>query len=155
MGRLEPGYASPDLETEALYDAPMAAVAHPSHPLAGKRKVQWADIAAQPCVMPPPWASLRVKLEQQFFAHGLLPPADVVESASFLSQITFLQQRGAVAFMARSVAAHFAQQGMVAVLKLPVPVDLPPVGLITLRGQRVTPVTTQLVECLREVARGT
>jgi hypothetical protein len=35
-----------------------------------------------------------------------------------------------------------------------VPVDLPPVGLITLRGQRVTPVTTQLVECLREVARG-
>ena len=28
-------------------------------------------------------------------------------------------------------------------------------GLITLRGQRVTPVTTQLVECLREVARGT
>ena len=132
VGRLEPGYASPDLETEALYDDPMAAVAHPSHPLAGKRKVQWADIAAQPCVMPPPWASLRVKLEQQFFAHGLLPPADVVESASFLSQITFLQQRGAVAFMARSVAAHFAQQGMVAVLKLPVPVDLPPVGLITL-----------------------
>ena len=154
VGRLEPGYASPDLETEGLYDDPMAAVVHPSHPLARKRKVQWADIAAQPCVMPPPWASLRVKLEQQFFAHSLLPPVDVVESASFLSQITFLQQRGAVAFMARSVATHFAQQGAVAVLKLPVPVDLPPVGLITLRGQQVTPVTAQLGECLREVARG-
>lgn len=152
VGRLEPGYAAPDLETESLYADPMVAVVHPGHALARRRKVQWADIATQPCVLPPPWASLRVKLEQQFFAHGLQPPADIVESASFLSQITFLQQRGAVAFMARTVARHFAGQGVVAVLKLPVAVELPPVGLITLRGQRVTPVTAQLVECLREVA---
>lgn len=154
VGRLEPGYASPDLETEALYQDPMVAVVHPGHALARKRAVRWEDIARQPCVLPPPWASLRVKLEQQFFAHGLHPPVDIVESASFLAQITFLQQRGAVAFMARSVAQHFAGLGMLAVLKLTVTVELPPVGLITLRDQRVTPVTAQLVECLREVARG-
>ncbi|MCU4295735.1 LysR family transcriptional regulator, partial [Brevibacterium permense] len=97
-----------------------------------------------------PWASLRVKLEQQFFAHGLHPPADIVESASFLSQITFVQQRGAVAFMARAVARHCAEQGMVAVLKLPVPVELPPVGIIRMRGREWTAVTEGLVECLRE-----
>lgn len=153
VGRLEPGYASPDLETEPLYEDPMVAVARPGHALARRRAVQWADLAGQPCVMPPPWASLRVKLEQQFFAHGLHPPADIVESASFLSQITFLHQRGAVAFMARTVARHFAQQGMLAVLRLPVQVALPPVGLITLRGQRVTPVTGLLVESLREVGK--
>lgn len=152
VGRLEPGYAAPDLETEPLYEDPMVAVVRPGHPLARKRAVRWADIAGAPCVLPPPWASLRVKLEQQFFAHGLHPPEDIVESASFLSQITFLHQRGAVAFMARTVARHFEQQGMLAVLKLGVPVELPPVGLITLRGQRVTPVTGLLVECLREVA---
>ncbi|BEP96018.1 pca operon transcription factor PcaQ [Acidovorax sp. A79] len=154
VGRLEPGYASPDLETEALYGDPMVAVAHPTHPLARKRKVGWAEVAAQPCVLPPPWASLRVKLEQQFFAHGLHPPQDIIESASFLSQISFVQQRGAVAFMARTVGRHYAAQGLVAVLALPVPVDLPPVGLITLRGQRPTPTTGLLVECLREVAAG-
>lgn len=154
VGRLEPGYASPDLETEALYEEPMAAVVRPGHALARKRKPQWADLAALPCVMPPPWASLRVKLDQMFFAHDLHPPVDIVESASFLSQITFLHQRGAVAFMARSVAKHFAGQGMVAVLNLPVPIDLPPVGLITLRGQRATPTTGLLVECLRAVGRG-
>lgn len=153
VGRLEPGYASPDLETEALYADPMVAVVRPDHPLARKRRATWADLAAQPCVLPPPWASLRVKLEQQFFAHGLHPPADIVESASFLSQITFLHQRGAVAFMARTVARHWAAQGMLAVVRLPVPIELPPVGLITLRGQAITPVTAALVECLREVAR--
>ena len=153
VGRLEPGYASPDLETEALYEDPMVAVVHPAHPLARRRAVRWSDVAAQPCVLPPPWASLRVKLEQQFFAQGLLPPADIIESASFLAQVTFLHQRGALAFMARTVARHFAQQGTVSVLRLPVAVDLPPVGLITLRGQRLTPVTEHLAECLREVAR--
>ncbi len=153
VGRLEPGYASPDLETEALYADPMVAVVRPDHPLARKRRATWADLAAQPCVLPPPWASLRVKLEQQFFAHGLHPPADIVESASFLSQITFLHQRGAVAFMARTVARHWAAQGMLVVVRLPVPIELPPVGLITLRGQAITPVTAALVECLHEVAR--
>lgn len=154
VGRLEPGYAAPDLETEALYEDPMVAVVRAGHPLARKRQPCWADIAGQPCVMPPPWASLRVKLEQQFFAHDLHPPADIVESASFLSQITFLHQRGAVAFMARTVARHFAQLGMVAVLKLPVRIELPPVGMITLRGQPTTPVTGLLVENLREVGQG-
>ena len=54
VGRLEPAYASPDLETEALYEDPMAAVVCTGHPLADVRAVQWADIAAQPCVLPPP-----------------------------------------------------------------------------------------------------
>ena len=49
VGRLEPAYASPDLETEPLYQDPMVAVARPAHPLVRKRNPTWADIAAQPC----------------------------------------------------------------------------------------------------------
>ncbi|MBS0294129.1 MAG: LysR family transcriptional regulator [Proteobacteria bacterium] len=150
LGRLEPAYAAPDLQTEPLYEDPMAAVVRPGHPLARRRTVKWADLAEQPCVLPPPWASLRVKLEQQFFAHDLHPPVDIVESASFLSQLSFMHQRGAVAFMARTVARHFAQHGILEQLGLAVRIELPPVGLITLRGQRLTPVTALLVECLRE-----
>lgn len=153
VGRLEPGYASPDLVTEALYNEPMVAVAAPGHPLASKAKPTWADLAAGPCVLPPPWASLRVKLEQQFLRHGLQPPTDLIETASYLALATFLAQRGAVGFMARSVARHFESGGSVRVLKLDVPVDLPPVGLITLRGRQQTTTTAQLMECLRAAAR--
>lgn len=152
VGRLEPGYAAPDMDTEALYAEPMTAVVHPGHPLAGKRRPTWADLAALPCVMPPPWASLRVKLDQMFLQGDLHPPVDIVESASFLAQLSFLQQRNAVAFMARSVARHFQVQGLLKVLPLAVPIELPAVGLITLRGRRPTPGTEQLVECLRAVA---
>lgn len=153
VGRLEPGYAAPDLVTERLYDEPMRAVVRPGHPLAGRRSVRWRDLAALPCVLPPPWASLRVKLEQQFHREGIEPPTDLVESASFLAQVSFVRRRGAVAFMAGSVARHFEEDGLVQQLKLPVPVDLPPVGLIFVRARPLTPVTEQLVQCLRAVAR--
>lgn len=153
VGRLEPGYAAPDLVTEALLEEPMAVVVKPNHPLLSKRKPGWKDLAAMPCVMPPPWASLRVKLDQMFFREGLHPPVDIVESASFLSQLSFLQQRDAAAFMARSVAQHFQRQRVLEVLSIKVPIELPPVGLITLRGRRGTPSAERLIECLRFAAK--
>jgi len=152
VGRLEPGYAAPDLLTERLYDEPMVAVAPPGHPLARKKAVRWRDIAPLPCVLPPPWASLRVKLEQQFYREQLQPPSDLVESASFLAQITFIRQRQAIGFMAASVAEHFEQEGFVQRLALPVDVELPPVGLIVVRERALTAVSQQLVQCLREQA---
>ena len=153
VGRLEPGYASPDLVTEALYEEPMVAVVAADHALASKAKPNWADLACIPCVLPPPWASLRVKIEQQFFKHGLEPPQDVVETASFLGLTIFLQQRGAAGFLARSVANHFESQGLFKVLSLKVAIELPPVGLITLRGRRLTTTTQQFIECLRQANR--
>ena len=153
VGRLEPGYAAPDLVTEKLMEEPMAVVVKPGHPLLSKRKPGWKDLAAMPCVVPPPWASLRVKLDQMFLREGLHPPADILESASFLNQLSFLQQRNAAAFMSRGVALHFQQQGVLKVLSIKVPIELPPVGLITLRGRRCTPSTERLIECLRLAAR--
>lgn len=155
VGRLEPGYAAPDLVTEPLYNEPMVAVVTAGHPLAAKARPTWQDLATLPCVLPPPWASLRVKLEQQFHRHGLAPPTDLVETASFLAIITFVERRGGVGFLARSVANYFVQQGTVQALKLAVPVELPAIGLITLRGRRHTATTEQLMECLRHSAKQT
>ncbi len=152
VGRLEPGYAAPDLLTEALYQEPMVMVARPGHPLTRRKHISWQDLSSLRFVVPPPWASLRVKLEQQFLRMGLEPPHDVVESASFLAQISFVRDQGAIALMARSVADYFAEQGFVQPLELLVPFDLPPVGLIVVRDRPLTPVTQRLVQHIREIA---
>ncbi|WP_114803811.1 LysR substrate-binding domain-containing protein [Pseudacidovorax intermedius] len=150
VGRLEPGYASPDLETEALYTERMCIVVHRDHPLATRRrKPGWAELAGQPWVMPPPWASSRIKLNQQFYRHQLVPPADVVETASFLATFAFVRDLQAVGFVAETVAQRFEAEGFHAIA-LPVPIELPPVGVITLRGRRRPPAAVQLLECLRE-----
>jgi DNA-binding transcriptional LysR family regulator len=152
VGRLEPGYAAPDLIAEPLFNEPMVAVVKPDHPLARKAKPRWADLAAIPSIMPPPWASLRVKLEQQFYQLGLQPPTDVIETASFLALLTFVGQRDAAGFMARSVARHFEREGAVKVLPLKIALDLPPIGMMTMRVRKLTTTARQLMECLRQAA---
>jgi DNA-binding transcriptional LysR family regulator len=136
VGRLEPGYAAPDLATEALYDESMAIVARPDHPLQRVARPSWADLAREPWVMPPPWASSRVKLHQMFYKHQLDPPADIVETASFLVTLSFLRERPAIAFVARGVARQLEREGLARTLSIAVPIELPPVGLITLRQRR-------------------
>ncbi|HEY3046919.1 MAG TPA: LysR substrate-binding domain-containing protein [Polaromonas sp.] len=149
VGRLEPGYAAPDLVTEALFNEPMVAVVRRGHALTRKKKPGWSDLASMPCVLPPPWASLRVKIEQTFYRYGLNPPVDIVETSSFLALTTFVKERDAAGFLARSVGLHFQKEGLLAVLPIEVPIELPPIGLITLRGRRLTPSSEQLMDCLR------
>ncbi len=156
VGRLEPGYAAPDLETEALYEETMCIVCRPDHALLRKRRPGWADLAALPWVMPPPWASSRIKLHQLFYQQGINPPADVIESASFLVTLNFLRQRGAIAFVARDVARYLEHEQLAKTLRIAVPIELPPVGIITLRQRRRTPATEQMIDCLRRaVLHGT
>lgn len=150
VGRLEPGHAAPDLETEALYDEPMVLVAAPDHPLARRPRVSWAELAAQPWVMPPPWASSRVKLNQRFHRHGLNPPTDVVETASHLVMMSVVRQRGAIGFVAREVGMHLQREGLAQVLPVALKLDLPAVGLITMRGRLRTPAAEQLMRALRD-----
>ncbi|MBS0343175.1 MAG: LysR family transcriptional regulator, partial [Proteobacteria bacterium] len=93
-------------------------------------------------------ASSRVKLNQLFYRHKLVPPANVVETASFLATLCFMRDIPAVGFVADTVARQFEKEGL-SVLPLPVRIELPAVGIITLRGRRQTPSTEQMIDCLR------
>jgi DNA-binding transcriptional LysR family regulator len=154
VGRLEPGYAAPDLETEVLYKEPMCVVVSSDHPLAAKRSAPgWTDLAALPWVVPPAWAASRIKLHQMFYKHRLDPPGDVIESASYLVTVSFLRQRGCVAFVAADVARSLEGEKLAVTLKLDVPIELPPVGVLQLRSALRTPAVEQLLTELREAAR--
>ena len=154
IGRLEPGYAAPDLSTEVLHDEPMVAIAARQSAIAKKRAPTWTDIAALPCVMPPSWASLRVKLEQQFHRHGVTPSADLMETSSYLAALMFVGQRGAVGFFAQFAARHFERSGLCRILNIPLEVTVPPVGVMTLRETKLSASSRQLLACLRDVSRG-
>lgn len=153
VGRLEPGYASPDLDTEALYAEPMRVVVAPDHPLAQARQVSWQQLADRPWVVPPAWASSRLKLTQLFYQQRIEPPGHLVETASYLVTTTFLRQPGCVAMVAQDVAEHLQSLGQARMLRIDLPMELPPVGVIQLRGALRTPACDRLLDHLRERAR--
>lgn len=149
VGRLEPGHAAPDLDTEALRVEPMVLISSPDHPLARRSRVAWKDLTNHSWVLPPAWASSRAKLTQQFYQRGLHFPEDVVETASHLATMAFVRERASLGFVAEGVALQAQQQGLVDVLPLKLSLDLPPVGVIRLREGHRTPACQQLLACLR------
>ena len=151
-GRLEPAYAAPDLDTAPLLQDGMCLVCRPGHPLAGRARLDWAELARQHWVMPPPWASSRVKLIQAFYQHRLEPPADIVETASFQVTFDFVRRHGAIGFLARMVAERCQQQGLLHILPVGLRIDLPPVGIITLHGRPRSPTVEQMLRALRDTA---
>ena len=153
VGRLEPGYAAPDLETEALYSEPMCLVCAPEHSILIKSQIDWQDLAQEAWIVPPAWAASRTKLNQIFYQHNLHPPEDIVESASFLNLLMSLQTRSAIGFMAKQVAQHFAQQELLQILPINLTIELPPIGIITLNERSKTPSAEQLITQLRLVAQ--
>lgn len=152
IGRLEPGYAAPDLVTIPLYDEPMRIVAPSTHPILKMKEPQWQDLRELPWVVPPLWASSRIKLNQMFYKHGIVPPVDVVESASFVAILSLMQQRQSIGFLANSVAKYFEEQGLIRIVPINVPIELPPVGIMTMQNRVSTPSTKELVACLKAVS---
>lgn len=102
--------------------------------------------------MPPPWATSRTKLHQLFYKNRLNPPTDCVETASLLVAISQLQERLAIGFVARNVAQHLQAQGLVHILPVALPMELPPLGLIRLAEPTPSPTAQQLSTAIREVA---
>lgn len=149
VGRLEPGYAAPDLLTEALLNESMCLVCRPGHALLGHRRVSWAQLEQQAWVMPPPWAASRVKLHQAFYRHRLNPPANTVETASFYVMLMQLRQHDAVGFVADGVARQLEQDGLACRLPVKLLIELPAVGLIMLRERRLPILAQHLAQALR------
>ncbi|SEG51882.1 LysR family transcriptional regulator [Marinobacterium lutimaris] len=153
VGRLEPGYAAPDLATEPLYDEEMCLVCSPEHPAAQLESPDWKDLVDDRWVVPPPWASSRVKLNQMFYKHGINPPSDLIETASFLAIFNAIQQRPAIGYVAGSVARHFCDQGLLYRLPIELPLEMPPVGIITIQGRRESLTLSQMLAALRSGAK--
>src|SRR3546814_6586574 len=82
-----------------------------------------SDWSSDVCSSDLPWASLRVKLEQQFHRHGAEPSADLMETSSYLAALAFVGQRGAVAFLAQLAAQQFERQGLCRILRIPLELD--------------------------------
>ncbi len=154
VGRLEPGYAAPDLHTEALCQESMCLICAPDHPLATAARVSWARLQQERWVMPPPWATSRTKLHQLFYKNRLNPPTDCVESASFLVTLSHVTELGAIGFVADNVGRKLQAQGLARVLPVALPMELPPLGLIRLQARALGPTAERLALALREVGAG-
>jgi DNA-binding transcriptional LysR family regulator len=152
VGRLAELSATGDLGVKVFLEEPVVVVAGPRHPLASRRRLQWADLEGYTWVLPPVGSLLREPLERMFEREGVPMPERYVETLSVEFISTYLQLADAIATLARDVASHYTRLGQMTMLKLDFPTLIRPLGITWNRRRPLSPSAQTLIECLEQVA---
>lgn len=136
------------MRCDILYPEQIRIVVGASHPLAKKRKVDWADVLRYPWVIPPQVSPIRRELEHELALAGQAAPRYRVETGSTLVIVTMLQDGNLVAPMSARLMTYF--QGLKQLVPLPLPyLREGSVGVIRRREVQESPMLKVFMEGLR------
>lgn len=152
IARVGDASLEPELHFEPLAEELFCVVARPGHPLAGRRRVTLADVAAERWVLPPAGSDLRQRLETLFLQNGLPPVAAAVETVSAPLVQSLLRLSDMVAALPREFVRPYLRARSLAMLKLDLAVRSDRFGLVTRRHRAVSPEAGRVLQVLREQA---
>jgi len=95
-----------DLSQRLLYEAPLSVVSSSKHPLASKKKIDFAELANWQWILPNMQSTTRVGLMEAFLRRGINPPIPAVESPSFFYSLSVVAQTELLTCCAQSAALH-------------------------------------------------
>lgn len=153
VGRLPTYRARPKLVQEKLFDDRIAAVVGKQHPLAGRKKLRFAEVRPFGWILPPQETTLRRQIDQFFISQKQYLPPTIVESVSYLANRSLLQSRDLVGLMPEHVVSYDIRNGLLAELDWTVPFGKGPIG-VSHRGQdSLSPAGMAFLQALRKAAK--
>lgn len=152
IARLHSPQASAEVHFDAIAEDEHQVMASAKHPLAKSKGLKLADTLDFTWVLPPEGNVMRDRLNTEFLRAGIDPPAHVVETPSMPVIVSLLQESHMLAPLSIKVAESLIKAGDLVALDLPLDLRLGVSGIITLRGQRLTPAGISMLDALRHAA---
>jgi DNA-binding transcriptional LysR family regulator len=151
VGRLPTHRHRNDLDQLTLYDEKIVAVVRAEHPLAGKAKVELADMTEFGWILPPVETTLRRQLDQYFISRPEYAPRRVVESVSYLTNRALMAASDIISVMPGHVAEAEIASGVFCQLDWVVPVGSGPVGVSFRRSGELSPAARAFIRVLSDI----
>ncbi|OVZ59447.1 hypothetical protein CDO44_12645 [Pigmentiphaga sp. NML080357] len=151
--RLEGDAIDDRLRCTPLYSERIAVAAPPSHPLAGRRGLRWADLEGCGWIVPPKGNPLRRELDAEFALAGLPAPRYRMEAVGMAMLVALMQRAQLLTALSRRVLDHFQASGQLVALDLPTRRQ-GTVGLLRHRDAPDTALSRAFSEALRDAADG-
>ncbi|MBC5783876.1 LysR family transcriptional regulator [Ramlibacter sp. USB13] len=148
LGRPTEGHYGDEFEIRPLLGEPQVAVVRAGHPLLKKRKPALEDLVHWPWILQPPGSPQRSRFESALRVAGLHARLDITETASTVATTVLLEASDMAAIMPASLAAHYARLGVLQVVPLQLPLQVPPLHLVTRKHRELTPAAAGFVEVL-------
>jgi DNA-binding transcriptional LysR family regulator len=145
--------AGEQLAFEKLYDDSYAVVAGAENPWARRRKIELAELVNELWALPPPTSALGAVFVEAFRASGLDYPRTAVFSIPADVRISLLATGRFLSIFSTSRLKFPAASPPFKVLPVELPLPPIPIGILTLKGRTLSPVTQLFIEQAREVAK--
>jgi DNA-binding transcriptional LysR family regulator len=138
-----------DLNMEPLFDDPFVVAAGKHTSWARRRKVDLAELANQPWILPPPETWNYAWIAREFRARGLgAPHASIVTINAHLNS-HFLKNGQFLTVRPRS----WVLDNGLAIVPVNVKLQPMPVAIVTLKNRTLSPIVERFAECAREVSK--
>lgn len=152
VGRIFMPFKEGDLDADVLFDDPVVIVAASQSQWARSRRLTLADLASALWVLPPAESPLGGQVAELFQGAGVDPRCPV-RTLSIHLGLKFVSSGRFVAALPASVV-HFGGKDLpLKVLPINLPVQPPPVGILTLKNRTLPPAAKLFIECARKVVR--
>ena len=153
IGRLPSPTPAADTQVQVLLHESGVVVAGFNNPWARRRKIRLAELINERWCLPPRESFPGGWIAKAFHASGVEVPRAGVTVYSILMQTALLSTGRFLSFLPATMLHFSAKRLSMKVLPVEMPVQMWPIGIITLRDRTPNPAQRLLVECALEVAR--
>lgn len=150
IGALRDPVPVEDVVQETLFDDPLAIVARRGHPLAGKKRISAANLAAYPWVLPSRGTPTRDHFETLMRGHT--PAGGLVETSSIVLICGLLMESDRLTLISRLQIQREQAQGLLITLPYDTQTTRRPIGLTTRCNWRPTATQSRFLELVRAAA---
>lgn len=143
----------PALNVETLFNDPYCLVAGGSSKWARRRRIDIADLADQPLIIPPTDAWGGALVVTAFKQRGLKAPNFVISTLSISLRTELAATGQFITLLTRSVVRTFAERYSLKVLPAALPDHQSPIGIVTLKNRTLGSAAQLFVKMARDVAK--
>lgn len=153
VGRLATGLMDDDIQTERLFDDRLFVVAGARHPLSTRRKIKLSDLTGERWILSPQNNLLMPLIAEAFCAKGLAVPRANVSTISVHVRSRLLATGRFLGIMPGSALQQSAEHRHLKALPIDLGVQMPPVGILTLKNRTISPAAALFIEHARTYAQ--
>ena len=153
VGRLAKALMDDDIETERLFDDGLFVVAGIHHPLSRRRKINLSELMREQWILSPQNNLLMPLVAEAFRAKGLATPKASVSTISVHVRSQLLATGRFLAIMPGSALQQSAERRQIKQLPIDLGVQMPPVGILTLKNRTISPAAALFIEHARAHAQ--
>jgi DNA-binding transcriptional LysR family regulator len=138
---------------ETLYHSPYVVAAGAMNPWTGRRRIKLAELMRELWVLPPPDDSFGPFVVNAFSAGGFKLPRTIVVSSAHEMIANLLRTGRYLTILPEFWLQLPNRHPFIRKLPVELPITGAPIGIITLKNRKPSPVTQLFIEAAREVAK--